>query len=342
MRILATAFFLLFAAPALASGDAHHPEQVDWPFDGVRGTFDKPAIQRGFQVYKEVCSTCHGLHRVPFRALEGAGFSEAEVKSLAAGYSVADGPNDQGEMFERPGRPSDFLPSPYANEQAARAINNGAYPPDLSLIIKARHDGANYVHALLNGYEPAPAYSCKTVNGEGACVQFHRISPQAAEEKLAALKELEAAQAEAAKDAPAPAAKAGEAAAPAEAPVKTAKEGDLYFCSDIVHNEEVVDGKTVKTESCNEVGKTMHYNPYFPGKQIAMPQPLKAEQVDYQDGTKASVEQMSRDVVNFLQWAAEPEMENRKRMGIRVMLFLGVFTVFFYIAKKRIWSRIEH
>ncbi len=339
MRSLLALLLIVSAAPAIAATNAKHPHPQNWEFDGVFGTFDKPSIQRGFQVYREVCSTCHSLNRVAFRTLEGAGFSEAEVKSLAAEYTVTDGPNDEGEMFERPGRPSDKLPSPYPNEQAARAVNNGAYPPDLSLIIKARHDGANYVHALLTGYEQAPAYTCRKVNADGACVRFHRISPQDAEEKLAALKEAE----EAAKAAPAPKAKEGEEAAPKEEAKKAVQVGDLYFCSDVVKSTEEIEGKKVTVESCTEMGKTMHYNPYFPGKQIAMVAPLHTEgQVSYQGDTKATVEQMSDDVVNFLQWAAEPEMENRKRMGIRVMIFLGVFTVFFYLAKKRIWSRIEH
>lgn len=326
MRTLLVTALIVLATPAFAASDAHHPKQENWQFDGVFGTFDKPAVQRGFQVYKEICSTCHSLNRVALRSLEGAGFSPAEVKSLAAGYTVTDGPNDEGEMFERPGRPSDKFPAPYANEQAARAVNNGAYPLDLSLIVKARHDGANYVYSLLTGYEPAPAYLCKKVNAEGACIRFHRISAQDAEAKLAEKKA------------------AAEAAASTEAPVTPGvKKGDLFFCSDIVKSTEEIDGKTVRTESCTEVGKTMHYNPYFAGKQVAMPAPLHAEgQVEYQDGTKATVPQMAHDVVSFLQWAAEPEMENRKRMGIRVMIFLGVMTVFFYLAKKRIWSRIEH
>lgn len=339
MRRLLTAILIVSAAPAFAAGDALHPRQVEWHFDGITGRFDKPAIQRGFQVYKEVCSTCHSVNRVALRSFEGAGFSPAEVKSLAASYSVVDGPDDNGEMFERPGRPSDRIPAPYANEQAARAINNGAYPLDLSLIVKARHDGANYVYSLLTGYTQAPAYSCERVDEDGACVKFHRISPQDAEAKLAERKEREAAAAEAAKAAPAP--EEGEDAA--EEPVRTAEEGDLYFCSDIVTSEEEADGGRVVVETCTEMGKTMHYNPYFANKQIAMIAPLHVEgQVEYQDGTEATVEQMSHDVVNFLQWAAEPEMEDRKRMGIRVMLFLAAFTVLFYLAKKRIWSRIGH
>lgn len=240
---------LLTAAPAFASGSQEHPKQVEWAFDGVFGKFDKPAVQRGFQVYKEVCAACHSLKRVSFRQLQAIGFSEAEVKSLAAGYTVKDGPNDSGDMFERPGRPSDIIPGPYANDNAARATNNGALPPDLSLIVKARADGANYVYSILTGYHAAP---------EGVSV------PEGA-----------------------------------------------------------------------------HYNPYMDGHIIKMPPPLHDEGVTYQDETKATVDQQAHDVVSFLQWAAEPEMEERKSMGIHVMLFLGIMTCFFYLVKKRIWSDLH-
>lgn len=237
------------AVAAFANSEQKHPEPQHWSFDGVTGTVDKQSAQRGYQVYKEVCAACHGLHRVAFRQLADIGFSEAEIKALAAEAQVEDGPDDSGDMFKRPGRPSDPLPSPFANEKAARASNGGAYPPDLSLIIKARHDGANYLHSLLNGYAEPPA-----------------------EVKL---------------------------------------------------------------------GAGMHYNPYFPGGQIAMPPPLSEGRVTYQDGTTASVEQMSRDVVSFLQWAAEPEMEARKRMGIKVILFLLVLTGLAYVAKRKIWKDLH-
>ncbi len=346
MRIILSALLIAVGSSAFAAGDVKHPHQHDWAFDGAFGTFDKPAIQRGLQVYKEVCSSCHGVKRVPFRRLVEVGFSEAEVKSLAASYTVMDGPNDDGEMYERPGRASDKIPSPYPNELAARAVNNGAYPLDLSLITKARHDGPNYVYSLLTGYEDAPAYLCKKVV-DGACVSFHRISPQdakAKQEEMKAAAEADAAVAAeklAAKKADAKEGdKADEAAEEAK---KEVKKGDLFLCASIVENVEEIDGKTVKSESCTEMGKTLHYNPYFAGNQIAMVAPLHTEgQVEYQDETKATVEQMSHDVVNFLQWAAEPEMENRKRMGIRVMIFLGFFTVLFYIAKKRIWNDVPH
>jgi ubiquinol-cytochrome c reductase cytochrome c1 subunit len=224
--------------------------KVKWQFDGGFGTFDRQAAQRGFQVYKEVCATCHSLKLISYRNLSALGFSDAEVKAIAAESKVTEGPNDEGEMFERPARPSDRFVSPYPNEQASRAANNGAYPPDQSLIIKAREDGANYVYSLLTGY--------------GKQVPEH------------------------------------------------------------VH-----------------INEGMYYNPYFPGGQIAMPAPLSDGQVTYTDGTKATVDQMARDVVVFLQWAAEPEMEHRKSMGIKVLIYLSIFTAVFIAAKNLIWSRIK-
>lgn len=251
ITLLATTALLAGAAlPAMAATDAKHPKHVDWAFDGVLGTVDKQSAQRGLQVYKEVCASCHGLKRIAFRNLTALGFSEGEAKEIAKGFTVNDGPNDDGEMFTRPGILSDKFVPPFANEKAARAANGGAYPPDLSLMIKARPNGANYVYSLLTGYdEPVP--------------------------------------------------------------------------------EHVVPGPG------------QYANPYFPGGILAMAPPLNSGVVTYQDGTEATVAQMSHDVVNFLQWSAEPEMEQRKQMGIKVMVFLAIMTVFFYFAKKSIWSRLH-
>jgi len=138
------------------STNALHPKQMHWNFEGTFGTLDRASIQRGYQIYKEVCSACHSLNRVAYRNLMDIGFSEDEVKQIASDASVTDGPNDDGEMFDRPGLPSDKFVGPYANEQAARSANGGAYPPDLSLIVKARHDGANYVYSLMTGFAEAP------------------------------------------------------------------------------------------------------------------------------------------------------------------------------------------
>ena len=255
MKKLSVLFAILLKFGVLnikASDEPKIPKQMSWSFNGVTGKFDRQSIQRGFKVYKEVCSACHSVKRLAFRNLMEIGFSEDEVKALASEYEVKDGPNDEGEMFDRPARLTDIIPGPYPNEKAARAANNGAYPPDLSLIIKARHDGANYVYSLLTGYSTPP------------------------------------------KD--------------------------------------------------FELGENMYYNPYFAagGNQLAMTAPLHTTgQVEFNDDTKASVDQMSKDVVSFLQWVAEPEMEDSKSLGIKVIIFLLIFTVLFYIAKKRIWQRIK-
>ena len=248
--LLLCSLILAASGIVIASTDNLPPKQVKWNFDGIFGTFDRTSIQRGFQVYKEVCSACHSLNLVAFRNLKEIGFSEAEAKEIAKGYSIKDGPNDDGEMYERPGILSDYFPAPYANEKAARASNNGAHPTDLSLVARAREDGANYVYSLLTGFNQTPP-------------------------------------------------------------------------------KEMI------------IQENMHYNPYFPGMQIGMTPPLSEGIVEYNDGTKATTDQMSRDVVNFLQWASDTKMEQRKSMGIKVMIFLAIFIGLFYVAKKRVWHDVN-
>ena len=141
---------------AVAAENAAEPQHHEWSFDGMTGTYDKAALQRGFQVYKEVCAACHSMNLISYRNLTALGYSEDQVKAIAAEYTVMDGPNDEGDMFERPARPSDRFKSPYDNVKAARYANNGALPPDMSLLLKARHHGADYIRSLLRGYEPAP------------------------------------------------------------------------------------------------------------------------------------------------------------------------------------------
>lgn len=253
MHYILAMLFILSSQVVWAEEDREEPKKMHWSFEGVFGKFDRNSIQRGLKVYKEVCSVCHSLNKVAFRNLADIGFSEEEIKSLAASYSIHDGPNDEGEMFERPGRPSDHFPPPYANEQAARASsNNNALPPDQSLIVKARHGGADYIYSLLTGYSTPPA--------------------------------------------------------------------DFTL------------------------GENMHYNPYYSGggKQFSMIPPLISDgQVVFDDGTPATIDQMAKDITNFLQWAAEPEMEERKALGIKTMIFTLIFTIFFYFAKKHIWRRVK-
>ena len=251
MRAILTAALLCgLATPALAQdhGEVSLPK-VKWSFGGPFGTYDRAALQRGYQVYKEVCSTCHSLRLVFYRDLRAIGLSEAQVRAVAAESQISGSTDDAGQPIDRPALPSDRFRSPFANEKAARAANGGALPPDLSLMEKAREGGADYIHALLNGYKDAP---------EGV---------------------------------------------------------------------KVADGQ--------------YYNIYFPGHFLAMPPPLRDDQVTYADGTKATVDQMSADVAQFLTWTANPEMEARKQMGIKAVLFLTLLTGLTYAVKKKVWKAVH-
>ncbi|KAJ6365587.1 hypothetical protein OIU76_030379 [Salix suchowensis] len=151
--------FLSFAAVASADEAEHGLEcpSYPWPHNGILSSYDHASIRRGHQVYQQVCASCHSMSLISYRDLVGVAYTEEETKAMAAEIEVVDGPNDEGEMFTRPGKLSDRFPQPYSNEQAARFANGGAYPPDLSLITKARHNGQNYVFALLTGYRDPPA-----------------------------------------------------------------------------------------------------------------------------------------------------------------------------------------
>ncbi|MBV0900047.1 MAG: cytochrome c1 [Wolbachia endosymbiont of Fragariocoptes setiger] len=220
-------------------------KKINWKNKGISGYFDRESIQRGYKVYKEVCAACHSMNKIAFRNLQDIGFSEEEVKQIAASYQIKDGPNDLGEMFERPGIPSDYFLNPFESKEAAAAANNGAVPPDLSLIIKARHDGQNYVYSLLTGY------------------------------------------------------KGGEQ-----------DENGLYF------------------------------NPYFATGKLAMAPPLSEGLVQYDGDKEATVDNMAQDVVNFLQWAAEPELEHRNKLGFKVVSYFIILTIFFMLTNKKVWSNL--
>ena len=251
--VLALAVVPFKSALAGGGGEVHLPEQ-EWSFNGPFGTYDRAHLQRGFQVYKEVCSACHSMQLLSYRHLTQIGYTENQVKAIASQYTVTDGPNDEGEMFERPAEPKDRFKAPFANEKAARAANNGAYPPDMSLLAKARHGGADYLYGILTGYEEKPA-------------DFH-LAPG------------------------------------------------------------------------------MNYNKYFPGNQIAMANPLSKGLVSYTkaDGSTYEPEpaEMARDLASFLMWAAEPQMEERKRNGVKVILFLLVFSGIMYAVKRKVWADVHH
>lgn len=245
----ALAVAMLAAAPAAHTAEAPTPPDRDWSFEGFFGTYDRASAQRGLQVYLQVCSSCHSMDLVAYRSLSQIGFSDPQIEAIAAQFTVTDGPDDRGEMYQRPAEPPDHFAAPYPNDAAARAANGGALPPDLSVIAQGRTYGPDYIYALLTGYEEPPP------------------------------------------------------------------------------DEEVPPGQ--------------YWNEYFPGHLISMPNMLMAGGVDYADGTEATVEQQAWDVTNFLMWAAEPHLEERKQMGVKVMLFLIVFTGLMYAVKRKVWSDVH-
>ena len=276
MRITTLAFAATLIAfmPSVVNAENGHdtpkPPAQKWSFSGPFGIFDRAQLQRGFQVYREVCSSCHSMS-IPFRNLGEAGgpeFTEAQVKALAAEYKVSDGPNDDGNMFERPGQLSDKIPYNFANPQQAAAANNGALPPPMRLLVKARsyergfplwlidvatqyqEQGQDYIYALLNGYDAAP-------------------------------------------------------------------------------KDMVIDAG-------------QNYNTYMPGHKIAMAKPLNDGQVTYTDGSPQTVDQYSRDIVAFLSWTADPSLEERKKLGFRVLIFLGVLLGLLLYVKKKLWSELDY
>ena len=245
---------IIFFGIQLGSNAAEKVEylKTDWSFKGPFGKFDRAALQRGYQVYKEVCSSCHSMKYLSYRNLAQEGgpeFTEAEAKAIAASFEVTDGPNSDGEMFTRPGKLSDKFVMPYDNIKAAQAANGGAYPPDMSVLVKARGGGVDYIYSLLQGYVDPPA------------------------------------------------------------------------------NINLDDG--------------VYYNKYMYGNKIKMANQLSDGLIEYSDGTKATVEQMSKDVTTFLMWAAEPHLESRHKMGFKAIIYLIILTILVYFSMKRIWSRIE-
>lgn len=233
-----------------ASEHGLHAPEFDWSHNGPFNSFDHASIRRGYQVYREVCAACHSLDRIAWRNLVGVTHTADEAKSMAQEFEYDDEPDEQGNERKRPGKLSDYIKGPYKNEESARAANGGALPPDLSLIVKARHGGCDYIFSLLTGY-------------------------------------------------------------PEEAPP----------------------GVTIPEGS--------NYNPYFPGGSIAMARVLFDDLVEYEDGTKATTSQMAKDVTTFLNWAAEPEMDDRKKMGLKTVVILSTLYLLSIWVKKFKWAGIK-
>jgi len=250
--ILLLVFLMIFNTQKVFSASSSELLKVDWSFKSFFGKFDRASLQRGYQVYNEVCASCHSIKYLSYRNLAEKGgpeFSEDEAKAIASNFEVIDGPDSTGEMFTRPARLSDKLVNPYRNEEEAKSVNGGAYPPDMSVLVKARSGGADYIYSLLLGYEDPP--------------------------------------------------------------------GDV----------KLDDG--------------VYYNKYMYGNKIKMAAPLSDGLIEYSDGTKATKEQMAKDVVSFLMWTAEPHLEQRHKLGFRVIIYLIIISILVYFSMKKIWSRIE-
>jgi ubiquinol-cytochrome c reductase cytochrome c1 subunit len=245
---------LTAGAVAFAAESEPELKHQHWHFTGPFGTYDRASAQRGFQVYKEVCSACHTLNMLYYRNLTELGLTENQVKGIAAEVQVPD-LGDDGQPIERPARPSDHFKKPFPNELAAAAANSGKAPPDLSVIIKAREGHQDYVYSLLTGYVP-----------------YDKLTP-------AQIKEF-------------------------------------------------------------SVTKDDNFNTYFVSgaHKIAMPPPLADGKVTYVDGTKNTLDQQARDVVEFLAWASEPHLEARNRTGVRVILFLLAMAGLMYALKRQVWA----
>jgi ubiquinol-cytochrome c reductase cytochrome c1 subunit len=255
-------------APAPGDADSQpSPSRQHWSFSGLFGIYDQAQLQRGFKVYREVCSTCHRLS-IPFRTLEdpsGPGFSEAQVKALAATYQVTnDTPNDKGEIFKRPGIPSDIIPPPeaYPNPEAA-AATFGKAPPDMWVLAKARKYERGFPWFI---FDALPF------------VQYQEVG------------------------------------------------ADYVYA--------ILTGYTHKDDA--------NWNLYFPGHKIAMPEPpITDGAVEYTDGTPAKSTNYAQDVTAFLSWAAEPTLAERKRIGMRAMIFLIVLAALLYFTKRRVWDKLH-
>lgn len=256
-------------AEAAGAYPKNKPREQSWSFAGPFGTWDYGQLQRGFKVYREVCASCHSMNLIRFRDLAGIGFTEEQIKALAAEYEVTDGPNIDGEMFERPAVATDAIPAPYANDNEAAAVNNGAVPPDFSLLAKAR--------AVERGF-PTFVFDVFTLYAEN---------------------------------------------------------GPDYIYS-------LLTGYPEETPEGVDLPEGVAYNPYFiAGEGLAMAQPLWGDDVEYDDGTEATISQQSKDVSAFMMWAAEPYLVDRKQMGFKVIVFLLLFAGLLYLTKKQVFRDLK-
>ncbi|HAY06835.1 MAG TPA: cytochrome c1 [Hyphomonas sp.] len=315
-RILAAGLTALaFTGLAHAAGGAKHADgpEAGWPFEGITGKYDQASVQRGYQVYKEVCSSCHGMKLLSYRNLgeKGGPFYDPAypnpndnpfVKALAAQNEiVSPTPNDVGEFELRPATPADRFRSPFANDAAARAANGGALPPDLSVITKARHGGASYVYNLLTGYPDFSLYEDRVSEVDGETV-YETVIDMSKFDKLGKYK-------------------------PEQTSYLLQPAGQYY--------NPYMPGDTRP----NYGGDPRHAPP---GGFLAMGPQLTDGRVEYSDGTEATISQMAYDVAQFLAWAGDPKMQARKEVGLATMVYLGLLAILLWFSYKRIWRKVEH
>jgi ubiquinol-cytochrome c reductase cytochrome c1 subunit len=267
----------LSPAASFAAGDSATPHRQSWSFAGLFGHYDNNQLQRGFQVYQNVCAACHSMTKVSFRNLSDKGgpqFKPEQIKELAAKWpiQIKDGPNDKGDMFERPARPADRFPSPFPNVETAKLANGGAVPPDFSVLAKARTYRVGFPGFVIDAL-----------------------------------------------------------------PGFTYQEAGPDYIYALIAEGYLKDGE--KPPITVEDG--INYNKYMPGQKIAMAAPLADGQVEYTDGSPATKEQYTKDVVAFMMWAAEPHLEQRKQTGFRVLMFLIVFAGLLYFTKKKVWADVK-
>jgi len=276
-HFLAAAAVCAAAAPAAATTQVN-PQDVHWSFEGPLGMYDQAQLQRGYKVYREVCSSCHSMNMVAFRNLgdKGGPFWNPKypnpnenpvVKAIAADYQIPDIDSDTGEAIKRPGTSADYFPNPYANPTAGKAANGGALPPDMSLLAKAREGGPAYIYSIVMG---------------------------------------------------------DDAHIPAGLVVPPGKHYDPYIAGDMTAYWKGDPNKVPR------------------GGVIAMPPPLSPGKVQFDDGTASSMDQEARDVAAFLEWAADPKMEERKQVGVAAMIFLVLFSGLLWFSYRGVWRDVEH
>jgi len=282
-------------------GKVPETNRQSWSFGGLFGSYDKAQLRRGYQIYSEICSSCHSMNLLSYRNLAengGPEYSKDEVKKMIAEIQVPAEPNDEGETYKdgeritRTALLTDRFLAPFPNKKAAMAANDGALPPDLSVMAKARHlqhhdtagPAKNPFSALVGGVKEYFGWIFGTVRD--IATQYQEAGP------------------------------------------------DYIYALMTRYEEEAPQGK--------EIPEGKNFNHAFPGNAISMAPPLSDEAVEYKDGTKPTLDQHARDVAAFLMWAAEPHLNARKSLGLKVLIYLLIFSGLMLAVKRAIWRDVKH